>query len=177
MREGSGNLTLPPTTNHNEYEKLCEGGGRFEPAQRTVEQAHECVRLALMIPAMPTLTNVRLIRVSLSQRNAHSIRRCISTSKPPQPPAFVFDIVSTTPTTTVQVEVAEHSSERMAYCSEVKRSWNQRGTHSGSFTVRTRLTGGLAWISERVKMSSHRLTHRKIPYIFVRHDSGVPNHS
>ncbi|KAF9652803.1 HAD hydrolase [Thelephora ganbajun] len=39
---------------------------------------------------MPTLINVRLI--SRNRRIADPVRRCISTSRSPQPPAFVFDI-------------------------------------------------------------------------------------
>jgi len=46
----------------------------------------------LIISAMPTPTKVRL--VSRNWRTPHLARRCISTPRPPQPPAFVFDIVS-----------------------------------------------------------------------------------
>lgn len=121
----------------------------------------------LMISAMPTLTNVRL--VSRNWRIVHSVRRRISTLRSPLPPAFVFDIVSALNTSTV--EVPDHPLVRMASCSEARRSWSQRGTRSGSSTVTIRSTGGIASVSRRAKTSSHHIWHRKIPYIFVRDGS------
>ena len=60
------------------------------------------MRPTSMISAMPTVTNVRL--VSRNLRVAYPVRRCISTSPSPQPPAFVFDIVSASGASRVDVE-------------------------------------------------------------------------
>lgn len=127
---------------------------------------HECTRL-LMIPAMPTLTKLRL--VSRSWRIAYPVHRCISTSRSPQPPAFVFDIVGSL--TASRIGVADHPLRRTAFCSEARRSWGRRGTRSGSFTVTIRSTGGLALIHKHVEPPSHYVSHREIPYIFVRDGS------
>ena len=71
----------------------------------------------LMISTMPTPTKVRL--VSRNWRLSHSARRCISTSRPPQPPAFVFDIVSILSAS--NVEVADSPLGRTVFCSEARR--------------------------------------------------------
>jgi hypothetical protein len=101
----------------------------------------------LMISPMPTVTNVRL--VSRNWRFARSARRCISTSRPPQPPAFVFDIVSA-PTLQIEepwVEVADCASGRMVFCFEARPSWSRRETRLGFSTVTIRSTGSFAWVA------------------------------